>query len=85
MTDRDTFTISRADISELAALTPLQIRAWTSVVLGEDGRMYVAVTAHEDWSNQRGRVLAADEGPIGAFHQRISPIKLDDRALQAAP
>ena len=28
-----------------------------TVVLGEDGRMYVGVTAHEDWSNQKGRVL----------------------------
>lgn len=49
--------VASANLAELAALTPLQIRAWTSVVLGEDGRMYVAVTAHENWSNQRGRVL----------------------------
>lgn len=49
--------VASANLAELAGLAPLQTRAWSSVVLGEDGRMYVGVTVHEDWNNQRGRVL----------------------------
>lgn len=55
--------VASSDLYELAQKSGVDIgtataaRAWTSVMIGDDGRMYVACEFHNGWSERHGRLM----------------------------
>ena len=55
VTESDLYELVKSSGADIGTATAL--RCWTSVMIGDDGKMYVGAEFHTNWNDRHGRVL----------------------------